>query len=74
MCIFNFNLDPIDCTTDPCHLAWLLTGSNSTQMRSQITGHGANGQEAGVCAKYSYDPPFTALNSFDFNKKCTCTF
>lgn len=58
--------NPIDCLTDPCHLAWLSRSSNSSQVLSKITGNGVCSNNGG--------PPFSALNSFDFNKNCPCYF
>lgn len=59
-------LDPINCLSDPCHLAWLLKSSNSSQLLNHI-------QANGICS-INGGSPFSALNSFNFSKNCPCSY
>jgi len=65
--VFTFlTLDPIDCLSDPCHLAWLLKSSNSSELLDHI-------QAKGICSTKT-GSPFSVLSSFDFSKNCPCSF
>lgn len=54
-CNFNFFVDPIDCSTDPCLLSWLIKDNRF------LLNYVANGQ----C---SNGTKLTDLNPFAYNK------